>query len=294
MRGRLAFLSILALLLVPGHEAAASGDAAAAPDSVGYRFRLVSAPELRVRVRAAFAAGEHGETTFEVSREWGGVTAGGYDISDVRILDGSGKALAVEHSEPHRWRVRSAPRSKLVLDYAFAPNDHQSDPSPDVHRRPILGPNLFHAYGELALLRPDHLDAGRRRRASIEWEGFETAGWKTVCSFGVGAGPHELEASRDDLCASVYMAGDLDLERRELEGRPVWTALARNEWRFATGEFADLVQRVVGIERAFFDDFDRPSAMPAPPAAATTPKRSSGASPPESTRPPWSICAPSS
>jgi len=81
---------------------------------------------------------------------------------------------------------------------------------------------------------------------------------KAVCSFGVGAGPHACEASLDDLLSAIYMAGDLDVERREVEGRPVWTALARNEWRFATTEFADLVQRIVGIERAFFDDFDRP------------------------------------
>ena len=225
---------------------------------LAYRFELLRAPGLQVRVALVSTGSPGPETSFEVSRNWGGVATGGEDLADVTARGARGRELVVQHPEPHRWRVQHAPGESLVVSYAFHPNTYQDDPSPDTHRRPILNDHLFHVYSEVALLRPGHLDAGTRARITFEWFGFEAAGWQVATSFAVGAGRHQVEASLGAWREAVFMAGDFELLRREVEGRPVYVGLAGREWGFHGDEFADLVQRVVALERGFFADFDYP------------------------------------
>src|SRR5262245_35386208 len=91
-----------------------AGVVRAAPAAdLAYRFQLVRQPELRMRVRLTAAGGPDGTTTFEVEREWGGVSAGGDDISEVMVTNAAGKSLTVEHPEPHRWRVTNVPKEML-------------------------------------------------------------------------------------------------------------------------------------------------------------------------------------
>jgi predicted metalloprotease with PDZ domain len=231
--------------------------AAPAPD-LAYRFQLVREPELRVRVRLTTAGNADGTTTFEVVREWGGVTAGGDDISEVTVTNAAGKSLAVEHPEPHRWRVTNAPNEMLTLEYAFAPNEHQAEMSPDENRRPILTSKLFHIYGQLGLMWPGHMEDSPTRHVAIEWDGFDAAGWKVATSFGVGTKPMRFETDLNRLRESVFMAGEIDLLQRDVEKRPVYVAVSGDQWGFQNPDFADLVARVVGAERGFFSDYDYP------------------------------------
>lgn len=222
------------------------------------RFRLLTAPQRQVRIHMTFTGSAAGETSFEVDREWGGVSTGGEDIADVRVRDSQGRTLEVQHPEPQCWVVQHTGGERLEIDYAIDANDHRRHASPDVHRRPILDAAVFHGYGYLVLLHPTDLDGSVPQPVRITWEGFETAGWRTVCSFGVGPEPGTVEASFDALRSAVYMAGDLDVLERRVHGRPVWTAVAGREWTFTADTLATMVQRIVAIEREFFQDFDHP------------------------------------
>jgi predicted metalloprotease with PDZ domain len=246
------------VLLLAGVVAGPGDSRAGEAAAVRYRFALERDPEVRVRVRLEFPPSGFAESTFEVSREWGGVVAGGEDIAAVRVFDPRGRQLPAERPEPHRWRVRHGRGDTLAVEYDFAANTNQAENSPDLHRRPILNAEQFHAYGYLALLVPGGLDARSDRPVEIEWSGFEAAGWQVACSFGVGPGPHRFTASLDDLRNAVYIAGSLALERRDVEGRPVHVALAGRDWSFTAAQLADLVGTIVAQERRFFADFDIP------------------------------------
>jgi predicted metalloprotease with PDZ domain len=225
---------------------------------LAYRFQLEREPVLSVRVRLALRGAPDGATDLEVSRSWGGVDTGGDDVLDVGVVDSQGRALEVEHPEPNLWRVHHAPDESLQVDYHFEPNEYQSDPSPDVNRRPILNAGLFHFLGHLGLVLPKHLEGDERRRVAFSWEGFAAAGWNVATSFGVGPEEYRVEARTSELAEAVYMAGDFRLLRRDVRGRPVHVAIQGKEWGFTDDAFADLASGVVGLERGFFDDFDYP------------------------------------
>jgi predicted metalloprotease with PDZ domain len=231
---------------------------AAAAADLDYRFELVREPELLLRVHLTTRGGSGRESAFEVSREWGGVSAGGEDLADLTAHGAGGRNLTVTHPEPHRWRVQHAPGESLFVTYVFHPNHNQESSSPEIHRRPIFNDHLFHVYGELGLLCPGHLNADARLHFTFRWDGFEAAGWRTACSFATGPGPHAAEASLAEWREAVFMAGDFELLQRDVAGRPVEVALAGREWSFGMDEFADLVQRIVGLERGFFADYEYP------------------------------------
>jgi predicted metalloprotease with PDZ domain len=233
--------------------------AAKAPEAdLSWRFHLTPPPRLAVEVELAFAGAPDGVTELRVSREWGGVDAGGEDIEVVRVTDERGRPLTVEHPEPNVWRVHHRPGERLIAAYRFLPNDHQGDRSPEVNRRPILNDHLLQFFGELGLLCPAHLDDDAPHHILMDWGGFEEAGWNVVTSFHAGASTHTFDAGLDELRQAIYLAGRMEIERREVKGRPVYTAISGGDWGFKNDEFADLVARVVSLERGFFDDYNHP------------------------------------
>jgi predicted metalloprotease with PDZ domain len=223
-----------------------------------YRFELGRNPALEVQVHLQVRGDTTGTTEFTVSRAWGGVTAGGDDLSRARAWDANGDTLAVEHAAPEVWRVRHPPGESLTFGYRIAANAHQRDASRSVNRRPILNDSLLHFYGELGLVTPRHVQSDVRRRIAFMWEGFDDAGWKVAHSFGTGTEPRAMEATLHELRQAVYMAGAIRLIRRDIRQHPLWIAIQGTSWPFADDAFADLAARIVRRERAFFDDFARP------------------------------------
>src|SRR5262245_46718539 len=145
----------------PGDGGARSASPTEPAGALAYRFALERQPELAVRIAVATTGSDSGFTVFAVSREWGGVTAGGDDLSDARAEGADGRALAVERPEPHRFRVVHKPREPITLSYRIAPNTHQANASPDVNRRPLMTSSLFHGYGHLLLAYPEGRDASQ-------------------------------------------------------------------------------------------------------------------------------------
>src|SRR5262249_29647342 len=159
---------LAAAVFARGAEAREAGD-------LSYRIQLVRSPEVRVHVVLATTGTDSGATWFEVSREWGGVSTGGDDISGDAAWGPKDEPLKVEHPAPTRWRVRHAPRAALRSAYDIARNDHQSDAAPETNRRPIVNDRLFHTYGELGLVRPASGTGDAPRHVTIAWDGFDAA-----------------------------------------------------------------------------------------------------------------------
>jgi len=223
------------------------------PD-LAYRIERVVEPELLVRVELTASGDTDGATELAVQDRWGGVDAGGEDLGALAARGAGGRELEVERPAVHRWSVRHEPGETLEITYEIAANAHQADAAPGANRRPIVNPEIFHAFGHLFLVVPEHLGLEERRTITLEWRGFE----KAACSFAVGPGPHALELTLDELRHAVFLAGEVELLQRDVAGQPVWIAAHDRGFAFRTAEFADLVGGIVEIEREFFEDFERP------------------------------------
>src|SRR5262245_35363386 len=71
------------------------------PDAaLAYKFTLEREPDVAVRVTVSATGSDSSSTVFAVEREWGGVTAGGDDLSDPRAVGADGRTLGVERPEP--------------------------------------------------------------------------------------------------------------------------------------------------------------------------------------------------
>jgi len=225
---------------------------------LAYRLTLVRSPAVSVQVELRCQGSDSSATWLGVSREWGGVNTGGDDLANAAAWGPGGEALAVTHPEPNRWRVQHAPGAAIRFTYEIPANTHQTNNSPSTNWRPLVNEHLFHMYGDLGLVWPVGVDESVRRRVSVSWRDFDAAGWTVVSSFGAGTRPYKFSTSIAELRSSVWMAGDLELVRRDIKGRPLWVAVQRAPWTFQAAELADMAHTIVRMERAFFNDYDYP------------------------------------
>jgi len=231
--------------------------AAAQTPEFSYRFELVRVPALSVRVHAEIPGAPGGETTLEVDEQWGGVRAGGVDISGFAAVDASGEALTVARPAPYRFVITHAPGATLRVTYAFAANDYQAQTDSGEYRRPIVNEHLFRAVGHLTLLVPTHINDDAPCTVHLGWDGFDAAGWRVVSSWGAGTRDRTLSVSLYGLCDALYVAGDVRLITRTIHGYPVTISVAGRDWAFTPEEFADVCERIVATERGFFNDYAR-------------------------------------
>ena len=244
------------LLLLVFLIAASCARADEAPE-LSYLFELEPSPELKLRIHARFAGSSSGETGIQLTEDWGGVRRGGEDLVELEIRGEDGVELDFSRPATNRLLVRHAPNERLTVSCAVVPNDYQSRDDRYSARRPILNEKLFRSVGHFVLFRPSEFDENVVGTASFEWRGFEDAGWQVVSSWGAGESARTVEASIEQIASALYIAGEIDVLTRDIEGHPLTVTIAGDRWAFQPDEFADLCAEIVRTERAFFDDFER-------------------------------------
>lgn len=246
-----------AAALVAGCATPADSVAPPAPrTALGVRLTLTPDPlEVRVTVRAPGEA--DGTTVFGVAESWGGVPPERADLFDVEARGADGRALAWAPAGAHGWSVTHAPGEEVELSASLRPNDLRGFDGRD-HYRPLLEPGFLHAIGHLLLPMADTLPWDEEVPITLEFPGFREAGWDVVSSFGIAA-PHQVVvATPGELRSALFVAGDLQLATRELTGGTLAVTTAAGGFAFDVVPFADLVARIVEVERELMREDDAP------------------------------------
>ncbi len=225
---------------------------------VDYWITLLDAnrPRLAIEIEAPAAAAAATELGF--GEGWGGVSEAGADFVLTSVVDQAGRSLSWEAGDAHTWKVRTEEAQRVRARFEIGPTSHRGNPQGSDYYQPIVEPQLIHLLGGNALPWPTHLDRQTTRAISLEWKGFEQAGWALASSHGVGAGPLAITADADTFRHAVFVAGKFTVFERMALGSPVRVAVWGDDWGSSTSDFADQCARIVEIERAFFDDRDRP------------------------------------
>jgi predicted metalloprotease with PDZ domain len=210
-----------------------------------------------VRVALEVKGDEGGETELEVQPEWGGTENDGSDVTELKVLDSKGGAVAADHPAPTRWVVRHAPSEHLSVSYiipsrTLPPTSHGND------YRTKLDGTFFHMIGELGLLLPKRFDDETARDLSIEFHGFDRDGWTVASSFGSGPGPFAMHESGRHLRHGLVVGGKMRVLTREIRGSTVGIAITGEDWGFTDDAFADLTAKIVDAERSFWKDDSDP------------------------------------
>ena len=192
---------------------------------------------------------------------WGGVDNFGEPLRNIEAVN-PGASVAAD-TLPMRWTVRHKAGERIQVRYQILNGVANVDgDSPVDHRdmfRNQLGEKFFSAFGHGMFLVPEEASPP----GTVFCINFTQlpAGWSFVSSFGAGqeAGrvSYMTSVSYDVIRHAVFLGGDFRVQRRDIEGRPLYVAI-RGDWPFEDGKFVDATATLIGAQRRFFGDFDYP------------------------------------
>lgn len=207
---------------------------------------------LRFRVELSFKGDAGGTTRLVLPDRWGGQQNLYRAVSNLRVSPPD--ARLSDTAEPHVKTVAHGPNATLRVRYELA-QDFAGDPQNETRYRPALHKDYFHWIGHGVWVRPDW-DEQTAVSVSLRWEGLPKS-WALASSFGVNERRQRFRATVEEFVHAVYVGGDFRLMSLRVGGKAV-NAAVRGAWQFSDEAFADMVRRVVAVERAFWRDHDVP------------------------------------
>ena len=230
----------------------------AQPSDCFLDYRVQVAPgigEPRIEVRMRLMGSPRGETRLRLSREWGGVSDFHRGIRRFSGEDGGA---------PGEWIAKHPVAEPIELRYelvnARAGMDRDAPLAPGDFYRNAIGRTFFQLFGHGTFLVPDHLIEGRPIRVCVEVTGLPstwTFATNNLPSERGGTRRWTFVATRAQLAATLLIAGDFRILRRDVAGRVLDVAI-RGDWKFSDSAFADATARVVEAQRRFWNDLDFP------------------------------------
>ncbi|NNF58705.1 MAG: hypothetical protein HKN04_10740 [Rhodothermaceae bacterium] len=206
---------------------------------------------LHLRIATTFTGEADGVTRFALPDDRFGVASLHRWVRDVE----AGPNVRLAAREPGVYEVSHEPRAEVQVVYtvAYDPNEagfKPFGPSVDAHH--------FHFFGAQWMARVGAEKGAHEVVRSIEVE-FDDTDWDGAwaSSYGVGPGPHRIQASDYDLDYSVVAGGAYRTATAQCQGRPVLTAV-HGDFAIADETVFALTDSVVCGQRSVFSDFDHP------------------------------------
>jgi predicted metalloprotease with PDZ domain len=222
-----------------------------------YALEWLDAPSPAVGASLELTGAADGITRVGLESTWGGVPEDGAWIRDVRAHGAGGRALEVEREAATNYRVRHGPGERVIVEWRLEPLADEAAARVNEYR-PVVRQDCVHLIGNNALLAPlDAADAGIARSIALHWRGFDRPGWSMLSSHGAGT----RVATRRSLSSfrqALFVAGSLDVERRDVPGGILLVAGPRETHALPIQDLARDCERIVAAERAFFADHSQP------------------------------------
>ena len=214
---------------------------------------------LKLKVALTFKGDNSGLTLIKLPSAFAGQDQLYKAIQNLRVSGNS--AQLIDTDSPEIKQIKHLPNENILIEYEVA-QDWRGNPTagttgsnPGGGYRPIIQNDYFHVLGNGFWVLPKR-DAKTSLDVSIRWNDFPQ-NWKFANSFGSNQLTQRFRTNEASFATSVFVGGDFRLIQRSVEGKPVWTAI-RGKWNFSDEEFADLVEKIVTVERTFWRDFDHP------------------------------------
>lgn len=212
----------------------------------------------KIKIAVNFKGEKSGATKIQLPSEFGGQTELYKSVRNLRLLTPS--AQINDGEKPEIKIVKHAPGAEIRLEYEIiqdwtgAPQAGGASQNTGGGYRPILQKDYFHILGSGAWILPD-LPKDAKLQISIVWKNLP-ANWTLANSFGANKARQNFSTDVESFASSVFVGGDFQLSERNIKGKPVFTA-SRGKWNFTNDEFADLVEKIILVERDFWQDYDQ-------------------------------------
>lgn len=220
------------------------------------QFAYGKDPELRVvvdpagsvfRITVSFHGDADGTTNIRLPNEWGGQR----DLHKaIRNLSVSKGVMLSDTDKPFVKTINHRPGERITVRYELA-QDFEGPLKNEVRYRPVTDANYIHWIGTTVWVLPEW-DDQQEVSISLEWKGFPK-NWSIANSFAIGKRKQRMTAKLDEFGSAIFVAGDFRLVKRKLGSNAVNVAV-RGDWQFKDAELAEMVGKVLTVERDFFND----------------------------------------
>jgi predicted metalloprotease with PDZ domain len=233
-------LSLLAVMLTLAvYLGTAEGPAVPIAYRVTPEMKEGALAALDVEIR--FNGNSEGVTRLHLPDEFAGQSELWRQVADLTV-----EGAEISEAGPSVRLLRHKPGVPLVVRYRVVPA-YGEDPKGEagLPNRALIRPTWFGVLGEVVFAIPE----GRAHApATFTW-GPAPSGWVMASDLD-----HPTPLTLETLVESFLYGGtDIRLSKLQVAGGPVRLAM-RGHWNFSDGELADLLARIVVVERQFWKD----------------------------------------
>jgi predicted metalloprotease with PDZ domain len=253
LRRAIAWLGAAALCGCAATASAQTASPPAPPPTRSVQLDLepvFAAGALHLRVDLRFTGSPSGSTPLELPNAWASETQLYQAVQNLHAVD-AGVTLA-DGDQPFRKLVKHAPSQPVHLQYELV-QDFAGPVNAERRFRAVLQPQYFHLIGYAFWVLPA-TDGDDLFDVQLRWNRLP-AGWTLANSFGTQQQTQHFTARSSELGSAIFVGGDFRINRREVDGQPVFTAV-RGDWSFSDAQFTDTVARIVALERGFWHSVD--------------------------------------
>ncbi|TCJ12675.1 hypothetical protein EPD60_15565 [Flaviaesturariibacter flavus] len=227
---------------------------AQAPRTLSYTFSYDTAaakPALTVDLR--FRGDVSGTTVLRLPDAW----ASQKELwKAVSVLESKTPGVRIDSGAgPAQRLLRHAPGAGIHLRYVLQ-QDWDGPLLYPYNYRAVLRKEWMQATGYAFVVRPDWAKS-QALLLQLDWRGMP-AGWCLANSFHATGRNWQGRCTADNLDNVLLVAGDFRLYPKNIEGKPVYTAIRGKEWSFADTEMVAKTTRIIGGERNFWKQHDEP------------------------------------
>lgn len=217
---------------------------------VAYELRpLMVAGELSaVQVTVRLRGGADGRTLIELPDDFAGETERWRRLDSFQVA-----GAEMQEDGPARRILHAAPRARIVIRYRVS-TAYDADPSADgeIYKGPAIRPTWFYTLGEFIFIKP----SGRGdERATFSWMGWPRD-WRHASDADHWRMGRPMTV--DNVLESTLLSGpNVRVLTRPIRGGTL-RLVAHGEWPFSDGHHADLLARILSVQRAFWRDVTGP------------------------------------
>lgn len=207
----------------------------------------------RLRVGLTFQGDSSGESRLLLPLEW----AHGVELyRAIRNIQSLSEDVKVENTnESHVKTVHHRPNQRVSLTYEVVTQPPGTKLTLAVYHSPVLRSSYFYVIGQALWVYPD-MPETTPLRVTLHWKNIPN-GWALINSFGASEPRQKVKTTLEKFRAATFLAGDYRVKRIVIKKRPVY-AVTRGKWGFPDEEFNNLVQKVVQVQRDFWNSYDFP------------------------------------
>ena len=214
---------------------------------------LCEGENCRLVVSMTFQGDSSGNTRLLLPLAW----SEGVDLyRGIRNIRPLSQDVKVEDTnEPHVKTVHHRPNQRVSLTYEVVSQPPGTQLTVAVYHNPVLRPSYFYVIGHALWVYPE-MPGTTPLRVALDWKNIPK-GWALINSFGISEPRQKVRTTLNEFRKGTFLAGDYRIKRFEIKKRPVY-AVTRGEWRFPDEKLNSLVQKLVQVQRDFWNSYDFP------------------------------------